>query len=124
MSSGMQVIQPHDPHRFLRLADELGDGSSDETRLRTAVGRAYYGLFLLARAKTGAYSPTDSHRAVIDALKKTSGMQAVAGQLDRMRRLRTVADYEMVPINPRHQDWVKNWVTCKALYRNILPHMM
>jgi len=36
------------PNEFLRLANELARNTDDEASLRSAVGRAYYAVFLQA----------------------------------------------------------------------------
>ena len=48
------MTERFDPLAFLVLARELAGEGKDEAKLRTAVGRAYYALFLIARCDTTA----------------------------------------------------------------------
>jgi len=115
---------PFDPLSFFALAKELGDHSSrDECKLRTAVGRAYYSVFLVARKKTGILDDTDVHSKVITKLRTRPGFRATADQLGSLRRLRTVADYEMEPRVITDRDWAKNWVRANTLVPSILKYL-
>ena len=91
---------PFDPTGFLRIARTLvSRGDADEAELRTAVGRAYYGVFLVARERlsnTGEISPnwtSDDHWAVITALRSRGG--PFGDQLHRLRRERNRDDYDL-----------------------------
>jgi hypothetical protein len=42
-------------------------------------------------------------------------------QLDSFRRLRTVADYDLVPNDPTRRQWQKNWTDAKAFALRLLP---
>jgi hypothetical protein len=57
-----------DPNRFLGLERELAGNSDDEARLRTAVGRAYYSVFLQARELRGIRERRRVHGLVIGRL--------------------------------------------------------
>lgn len=91
---------PFDPTGFLRIARSLvSRGDADEAELRTAVGRAYYGVFLVARERltsTGEITPTwtsEDHWAVITALRSRGG--PFGDQLHRLRRERNRDDYDL-----------------------------
>lgn len=67
--------EPFDPLNLLKLAQDLAN-IGGEAEFRTAVGRAYYSLFLLAREKTGAYpakKDDSAHALVINAVRKRQG---------------------------------------------------
>ena len=119
---GMLMPDPLDPLASFHLAQELAE-RSDEVRLRTAIGRAYYALFLIAREKTGVRDRGRVHKNVIEAIKKRKGYLTTGEQLDSLRRLRTVADYELLPHNPDDGDWARNWSTAQALAERILPKL-
>lgn len=112
------MMQPLDPLAFLELARELADGD-DEARLRTAVGRAYYALFLVGREKSGVRVKKDVHKAVVNAVKKRH--RSLGDQLDSLRRLRIVADYELLPNDSANSNWQKNWERAEALVDKVLP---
>jgi hypothetical protein len=91
---------PFDPAGFLTIARTLvGRGNADEAELRTAVGRAYYGVFLVARERltqTGEIIPTwtsDDHWIVITALRSRGG--PYGDQLHRLRGERNRDDYDL-----------------------------
>jgi hypothetical protein len=115
---------PFDPLAFLELAKNLIDGGSPQEReLRTAVGRAYYAVFLLARDKMGIRARRDVHKLTRDALKARPGYRSTGEKLSQLGRLRSVADYELVPADPNHRNWPRNWTTARALVDQILPRI-
>ena len=114
------MAQPFDPLRFLTVADELADGSSDEARLRTAAGRAYYALFLVALDKTGlSRKGKPSHKKVLDRVKKRD--RGTGEKLGTLLRVRAAADYRVLLPDPRYPDWTTNWYLAKSLVKDILP---
>ena len=113
---------PFDPLEFLTLAQHLGN-RNEESWLRTAVGRAYYSAFLIARDKTGVTGRRRIHTRVIRAVKQRRGYRATGEQLDQLFRLRTVADYELTPLEPDDRNWRHNCSTAETLANNILPRM-
>ncbi len=117
------MIQPFNPLAFLDIARELGNGDREEAKLRTAVGRAYYALFLIARDKTGITGRRAVHTRVINALKKRKNYRSTADQLDALRRLRTVADYELLPSDHANRNWPGNWSEAHALVDRVLPRL-
>lgn len=91
-----------DPNRFLGLARELASNSDDEARLRTAVGRAYYSVFLQAREILGIRERRRVHGLVIGRLRSVD--RASGDQLDLLQALRGEADYDLATRN-----WRSNW---------------
>ena len=115
------MVMPFDPARFLAVANDLACQPPDEGRLRTAVGRAYYSVFLLAREKTGVPNKRNVHSRTHAALKRTSGCRTAGDMLARLNRLREVADYQPLPTDPVDRDWIKNWSNAQQLANQILP---
>jgi len=103
----MLADAPYNPRRNLELARTLANETSDEARLRAAVSRGYYGLFLIAREKTGIVEHRDIHRRVIATL--SVGYPRLATRLGQMRYLRELADYQPLPSQVRDRDWIANW---------------
>ena len=90
-----------DPKDFLRLARGLAQqNGAREAELRTAVSRAYYGVFLQARemlASSGEITPTGTgrdHELVIEALRNRGGPHG--DELDKLRRNRNRVDYNLM----------------------------
>jgi len=86
---------PHhfDPEDFLRLAERLVR-SNNEAEVRTAIGRAYYAVFLKARTNLSAnrFVQTGSardHGLVAGALADEDDVL----ELGRLRQARNRADY-------------------------------
>ena len=106
-----------DPNDFLRIAYELGQEADDEAKLRTAVGRAYYAVFLRARERLGIRQRRYVHRLVIGALRRSD--RAAGDQLDKLEQLRGFADYDLVVNDPIHQNWAQNWQTASSFASHI-----
>ena len=115
------MVMSFDPARFLAVANDLASQASDEGRLRTAVGRAYYSVFLLAREKTGVPNKRNVHSRSHAALKRMSGCRAAGDMLAKLNRPREVADYQLLPSDPVDRDWIQNWSNAKQLANLILP---
>ena len=114
--------QPFEPLEFLNLAHDLAN-QGEEARFRTAINRAYYALFLIAREKTGVKGKRQVHRETINRVKRRSGYRTAGDQLDRLFRLRVTADYELLPNAPSDRDWVHNWSDARAIIARILPKL-
>lgn len=110
-----------DPMEFIRLADALATHDANEAALRTAVGRLYYAVFLLARAKTGVTDQRQSHERVRTAL--SSHDRSLASQLGTLGHLRNVADYEMQPQIVQDRNWRNNWSNARRNARRILQSL-
>jgi hypothetical protein len=110
-------------YAFLIVARELALPDREEAKLRTAVGRAYYALFLIARERTGTRGRKNVHQQVLNALRRRRAYRSTADQLDALRRLRVVADYQLLPEDSADRDWTHNWSRAQALVNRILPRL-
>lgn len=117
------MIAPLDPLAFVQLARELACRVGEEASLRTAVGRAYYAVFLIARDKTGVGRERHVRAEVIRAVKRRKAYRSTGDQLDALRRLRTVADYELLPPDPNDRNWVANWSRAESIVNRVLPRL-
>lgn len=110
---------PFDPKLFLALASELSTAGAEERHLRTATGRAYYTVFLIARDKLRVVATRDVHTEVIRTLRARN--RSWADQLDSLRRIRVAADYELTPQDPTRRDWARNWADAARLWQRLMP---
>lgn len=116
----MSTTQPLDPLNFLAIAREVAVGGTD-AHFRTAISRAYYCCFLIARDGIGVTGTKDIHKRVITAIRGLSGYWAVADELDNLRKLRVIADYQLVPMVPGWRNWHRNWARAQRIVNDILP---
>lgn len=102
------------PNEFISVATQLlaGDG---EGRLRSAVIRAYYGAFHLARqfiVDCGVVVPIDGlvHRNVRWCLANSAEPPLInaARELDSLRKVRNEADYELASTRFTHHNNARN----------------
>lgn len=85
-------MPPFRPAAFARLADRLSR-ELDEASHRSAMSRAYYATFLVTRDLLAIRDRTaDVHGRACQELK-TIGLEDLADDLEELRRLRNVADY-------------------------------
>ena len=108
-----------EPLEFAALARQLVVGDLDaefdagvpsqECRLRTALGRAYYALYLATRAaiarRHGIQERRLTHGALLTYLqyaRMSSEVRLLGQELQRLYRLRQKADYELVPPGDWH----------------------
>jgi len=116
------LAKSFDPLCFHELACSLADQSSDEACLRTAVGRAYYTVLLIARDRSGI--PPGRRRASKETIRKVKKADRATGEkLGWLLRLREEADYNLTPSRPEYGDWKKNWARAKGLVQDILPRI-
>lgn len=114
------MTPPLDPLDFLAVAREVASGGTD-AHLRTAIGRAYYCCFLIARDRAGVTGTKDVHKRVITAVRGLPGYWAVADELDSLRKLRVTADYQLLPMIPGSRNWRRNWARAERIVNDILP---
>lgn len=114
----MQNPPDFNPALFLTLARELS-ATAEERYIRTAVGRAYYTAFLIARDNLHVVVQKDVHTEVIRVLRGRN--RGWADQLASLRRLRVAADYELTPADPTRRDWAKNWADTNAIVTRLVP---
>ena len=135
MSTGSSPSIPFDPREFLRVANAL-QAATAEAEWRTAVGRAYYGLFLLARDRLypspmpsrvirrqmarGRLANIPIHQAVLEEVKRRS--TSVGNQLQKLHELRIQADY-YPRSNPQYADWHRNAQNAMSIATHILPRI-
>ncbi len=81
---------------YVALAQELAD-RPEEACLRSAVSRAYYGVFCIARNLKGLkeHTPKNLHWSVIEEYRNSSNREdrEIGSILDKLRRARNHADY-------------------------------
>jgi uncharacterized protein (UPF0332 family) len=81
---------------YVRLAERLSN-ESDESSLRSAVSRAYYGVFCIARNKKGyqKYQKSDVHQKVIDEYlnSEDEDERSIGWLLIKLRKQRNYVDY-------------------------------
>ena len=105
------MLQRTDAEAIFQLAQELAalaGETGDEIKLRSAVSRAYYAVFLLAREKMRVVGEHDVHAEVQRRINRRYG-SSIGDYLYQMRRRRVAADYEFPPSDPDIRDWKANW---------------
>ncbi len=91
----------------------------DEARRRTAIGRAYYASFLLARDMLHLTLGTPQvHQKVVEALHQTS--HATANKMHTLRRMRNQSDYN-TNINIHHDDVDEALELAKTIIESVTP---
>ena len=103
-----------DPLQYFQLAQALAVSSEEtmlEASLRTVVNRAYYAVFLLARAKTRVRGKDSLHAQVKAAVQMRSF--AAGSEYETLRQMRVHADYLLQPgdadYDSAYEDWQRNW---------------
>lgn len=117
--------EPFHPAQFLEVARSLASAPSDEPRLRTAVSRAYYAMFLMVRDKAHLTGKDSVHeRAKIAVAGRSS---AAGGTFQTLRELRTHADYVLRPgdpgYDPAYDDWEDNWKNAEWCCASLLTFL-
>lgn len=114
--------QNFDPLLYLSLAREMAREGT-EVKYRTATGRAYYALFLLAREKSNVTGTEDVHKRVGAVVSNKVGYSITGSQLRALNRLRVEVDYCLAPSDPSLEDWARNWRDVEHLVDAILPKL-
>jgi hypothetical protein len=118
----MTTPRRFDPMEFYNLGLSLAASPGDECALRTATGRIYYALFLIARDRTYPGRQNITHVDVANAVKRRAG-RAIGDKYKAIQRLRKVADYELTPVSQTDSNWNTNWAQVWSTAANILPHI-
>ena len=108
-----------DPVLFLRVAAILASSEANEAMLRTAVGRAYYAVFLVARDRLGIVSSEKVHSEVIRVLTRRD--RKLGNQMCFLLNLTLAADYQLLPERESEQDWQVNWRRAQDIATFLLP---
>lgn len=117
---------------FLSVANSLYTGAASEAELRTAVGRVYYALFLMARDRlwpdpipprqirrrmsNGKTKILGIHQAVLNEVSLRN--MALGSQLQKIYDLRVQADY--YPREHTLPDWRSNCVVALQIASRIV----
>ena len=114
--------EPFHPQQFMEVARFLASAPADEPRLRAAVSRAYYAIFLMVREKAHIIGKERVHeRAKIAAASQSS---AAGGMFQALRELRIHADYVLKPgdlgYDSAYDDWEDNWKNAEWCYDSLL----
>lgn len=84
-------------NHFIVLAEQLNVPPPDDSKMRSAISRAYYGAFIQCRTKKGlqANSKHDIHQVVINAFKTSQiPMEVTIGNLlYDLKKERSESDY-------------------------------
>ncbi|MDO8635762.1 MAG: hypothetical protein Q7R34_05880 [Dehalococcoidia bacterium] len=117
------------PNDFSEIAQLLITENPDESKIRTAVGRIYYSLFLVplyhfysngivpkGRITKQPKNRRGMHAVLIDDVKRVN--TALGGQLDALRQLRIQADYRLLP-DHGFENWPNNLQTAQILAESI-----
>ncbi len=110
---------PFDPAQFLRVAAVLASAEANEAMLRTAVGRAYYAVFLVARDRLGVVTSEKVHSEVIRLLTRRD--RKLGSQMFFLLNLRLAADYQLLPEQESQRDWQINWRRARDTATFLLP---
>lgn len=110
------------PQDYITLARTLAADTSDEVKLRAAVGRAYYGIFLLVKTKANIVDKVGVHAA---ATRAVAGKSFSAGSyFNSLRLMRVHADYDLKPrdsdYDSAYDDWLNNWKDAEVQIDNLL----
>ena len=115
------MLQRTDAEAIFQLAQELAalaGEAGDEIKLRSAVSRAYYAVFLLAREKTKVTGEHDVHAEVIRRVSRQYSLMT-GDTLRKLRTRRNAADYEFPP-SAELRDWKENWKFAESKARFLL----
>ena len=110
------------PSQYMEVARYLATAPADEPRLRAAVSRAYYAIFLMVRDKAHLTGKDSVHERAKTAIAAKSS--AAGGTFQTLRELRTHADYVLKPgdpgYDPAYDDWADNWKNAEWCYDSLI----
>jgi hypothetical protein len=103
---------PFDPGQFFAIAETIASRAQSEAALRTAVGRAYYSVFLRARQALNVPGSRNVHNRVIAEVRRLD--RPSEDSLGKLEELRIRADYDLDVEDPFFTDWEANWRKAKG----------
>lgn len=117
--------EPFRPEQYLEVARSLASAPTGEARLRAAVSRAYYAIFLMVRDKAHITGKDSVHERAKTAASARSS--AAGGTFQTLRELRTHADYVLKPgdpgYDPAYDDWEDNWKNAEWCCASLLTFL-
>jgi len=112
---------PFDPTQFLRVAAVIASSEANEAMLRTAVSRAYYAVFLIARDRLGVVTSEKAHSEVTRLLTRRD--RKLGNQMFFLLNLRLAAHYQLIPERESQRDWQVNWRRAQDTAAFLLPKL-
>ena len=109
---------PFDPGQFFAVTETLASREQSEAALRTAVGRAYYSVFLRARRALNVLGSRNIHNRVISEVRRLD--RPTGDSLGKLEELRIRADYDLDVEDPFFTDREANWRKARAFATYVL----
>ena len=109
---------PVEPTEIAALGFQLAARADSEVVMRAAVGRIYYGLFLMSRE---LFNVTNRRREAHDVVAQAIGKatkRATREKYDELRGLREEADYQ-----PETDGWDDRLIRAQRLYRQVVQDL-
>jgi hypothetical protein len=111
-----------DPLLFCEFAQRISSEDQSEVALRTSVGRAYYGVYLIFREKLkGRIKSRDlrkrPHASVIEWVRKHH--RSSGDQLAQLFDLRVQADYQLEN-PPPYDNWLNKWDRARTINQRLI----
>lgn len=117
------MSEPFSPTQYMEVARHLATDLTNEPRLRAAVSRAYYAIFLMVREKAHITGKDSVHERAKTATASKS--YSHGGTYQTLREMRTHADYVLKPgdqgYDSAYDDWVENWKNAEWCCNSLLP---
>ena len=117
--------EPFTAQQFLEVAQDLAAFPTNEARLRAAISRGYYAIFLMVRDKANIIGKDAVHERAKTAVAAKNS--AAGGTFQTLRELRTHADYVLRagdPVyDPAYDDWADNWKNAEWCCTSLLAFL-
>ena len=107
-----------DPLDLLRVAEFLAEHDLSEASLRTAVSRTYYAVLLAVSDELGVARGRNIHSRAIGELERRD--QRAGDQLQRLMRLRVLADYYLDIRHPFRANWQWNYRLARSYANSVV----